>query len=618
MSTKTRKPLIERLNVFTAFFFGALFAIVSWRLALTYLPADSESAPLFTREDKITLISMISWFVGFMFGIGALIGPFRWMAGKDLSHEENMFYAGKDMGLKRYFRYTTDHKVVGIQYLVVTMTIFGIAGVMAMMIRTNLANPGGGLLNPQAYNSLVGTHGIMMIVGAIIMVTGPFGNYIMPIMIGARDMAFPRLNALSLWLIVAASVPLIWGQFIGGISTGWVAYNPLAGQAPLGMNGYIMFICIFALSTMVAGSNITTTVIKMRAKGMTWNRTPIFIHGVVASVALALPAFPTFFLSQVMSGMDRALGTSFYVPKDGGSGWLYEHLFWLMGHPEVYVILIPAVAALMEMAPVFTRRPLYSFTVAVVGIAGIAGLSVLVWAHHMYMSGWAPLLNAPFMLTTELISIPTGMLFLVLVGTIWRGRVWATMPMLSVYALLFNFLIGGVTGIYLSDVPADQSFHGSMYVTAHFHYTLMGAGLTGAIASLVYWFPKMTGRMFDKKLGWIGFWSVQIGFNIAFMGMFAVGLAGQPRRVEAYPEVFTLGNQITTAGAYIVMAGMLVFLAGVIHSWKHGQIAPMNPWHAKTIEWTVPNPVPLENFEKLPEVHEDPYGYGTKQDKELV
>ena len=615
MSTM-KKPLIERLNVFTAFFFGALFAIVSWRLALTYLPADSESAPLFTREDKITLISMISWFVGFMFGIGALIGPFRWVTGKDLSHEENMYYAGKDMGLKRYFRYTTDHKVVGIQYLVITMLIFGMAGIMAMIIRTNLGSPEGGLINPQAYNSLVGTHGILMIVGAIIMVTGPFGNYIMPIMIGARDMAFPRLNALSFWLIVAAAVPLIWGQFIGGISTGWTAYNPLAGQSPLGMNGYIMYICIFALSTMVAGANITTTVIKMRAKGMTWNRTPIFIHGVVASVALALPAFPTFFLSQVMSGMDRALGTNFYNPQGGGSGWLYEHLFWLMGHPEVYVILIPAVAALMEMAPVFTRRPLYSFTVAVVGIAGIAGLSVLVWAHHMYMSGWAPLLNAPFMLTTELISIPTGMLFLVLVGTIWRGRVWATMPMLSVYALLFNFLIGGVTGIYLSDVPADASFHGSMYVTAHFHYTLMGAGLTGAIASLVYWFPKITGRMFDKKLSWIGFWLVQIGFNITFMGMFAVGLAGQPRRVSVFDEMFNRGNQITTGGAYIVMTGMLVFLAGVIHSWKHGQIASMNPWHAKTIEWTVPNPVPLENFEHLPEVHDDPYGYGTK--KELV
>jgi cytochrome c oxidase subunit 1 len=575
---------------------------------------DSESAPLFTREDKITLISMISWFVGFMFGIGALIGPFRWVMGKDLTHEENMYYAGKDMGLKRYFRYTTDHKVVGIQYLVITMVIFGIAGILAMIIRTNLAHKGGDLIHPQAYNSIVGTHGILMIVGAIIMVTGPFGNYIMPIMIGARDMAFPRLNALSFWLIVAAAVPLIWGQFIGGISTGWTAYNPLAGQSPLGMNGYIMYICIFALSTMVAGANITTTVVKMRAKGMTWNRTPIFIHGVVASVALALPAFPTFFLSQVMSGMDRALGTNFYNPQGGGSGWLYEHLFWLMGHPEVYVILIPAVAALMEMAPVFTRRPLYSFTVAVVGIAGIAGLSVLVWAHHMYMSGWAPLLNAPFMLTTELISIPTGMLFLVLVGTIWRGRVWATMPMLSIYALLFNFLIGGVTGIYLSDVPADAAFHGSMYVTAHFHYTLMGAGLTGAIASLVYWFPKMTGRMFDKKLSWWSFWLTQIGFNVTFMGMFAVGLAGQPRRVEAYDLIFSNGNLISTIGAYTIMAGMLLLLTGVWHSWKHGQVAPMNPWHAKTIEWTVPNPVPLENFDVLPEVHEDPYGFGKRKE----
>jgi cytochrome c oxidase subunit 1 len=340
-----------------------------------------------------------------------------------------------------------------------------------------------------------------MIVGTIIMVTGPFGNYIMPIMIGARDMAFPRLNALSFWLIVAAAVPLIWGQFIGGITTGWTAYNPLAGQAPLGMNGYIMFICIFALSTMVAGANITTTVVRMRARGMTWNRTPIFIYGVVASVALALPAFPVFFLSQVMSAFDRALGTSFYDTQSGGSGWLYENLFWIMGHPEVYVILIPAVAALMEMAPVFTRRPLYSFNIAVMGIAGISGLSILVWAHHMYMSGWAPLLNTPFMLTTELISIPTGMLFLVLVGTLWRGRLWVTVPTMSIFALLWNFMIGGVTGIYLSDVPADAFLHGSMFVTAHFHYTLMGAGLTGAIASLIYWFPKMTGRMFDNRLG---------------------------------------------------------------------------------------------------------------------
>ena len=606
------KSIIEKLNVFTALALGVLSAIVVWRLSLAFLPEDSE-VRLFTREDKITLLSMCAWFIGFMTGIGALVGPFRWLMGKDLSHDENMFLAGKDMGPKRYLRYTTDHKVVGIQYLFITILIFFLGGGLAMLIRTNLGTPEGGWLHAQAYNSIVGTHGILMIVGTIIMVTGPFGNFIMPIMIGARDMAFPRLNALSFWLIVAAAVPLLWGQFLGGITTGWSAYNPLASQAPLGMDGYIMYICIFAISTMVAGANITTTVVKMRAKGMTWNRTPIFIYGTVASVALALPAFPVFFLSQVLSAFDRALDTSFYNTAGGGSGWLYENLFWLMGHPEVYVILIPSIAALMEMAPVFTRRPLFSFNVAVMGIAGISGLSVLVWAHHMYISGWAPLLNAPFMLTTELISIPTGMLFLVLVGTLWRGRLWMTVPLMSIMALLWNFMIGGVTGIYLSDVPADAFLHGSMYVTAHFHYTLMGAGLTGALAALVYWFPKMTGRMFDKTLSWVAFWLVQIGFNIAFVGMFMVGLAGQPRRVESYAPTFNTANMVTTGGAYMIMAGMLVLLYGVISSARSGVKAPMNPWQAKTLEWTVAYPIPLENFDVLPTVSSDPYGYGKAQ-----
>lgn len=605
-----KKALIERLNIFTAFGLGIVMAILFWYLARTFLPENTPGSYIKTRHDQEILLGMIGWFIGFMVGIGALIGPFRWMLGRDLSHDEHMFYAGKDQGIKRYLRYTTDHKVVGIQYLVTTMVIFGIGGILAMLIRTNLGHGGGGLIQPQTYNAIVGIHGIIMIVGTIIMITGPFGNFIMPIMIGARDMAFPRLNALSFWLLVAAIPPILSSFLLGGITTGWSAYNPLASQAPAGMDGYIMFIVIFALSTMVAGANITTTVIKMRAKGMTWNRTPIFIYGLVASVALALPAFPVFFLSQVMSAMERAMGSTFYDVRGGGSGWLYENLFWIMGHPEVYVILIPAVGALLEMAPVFTRRPLFSFNVAVMGIAGISGLSILVWAHHMYMTGWAPRLAGPFMLTTELISIPTGMLFLVLIGTLWRGRLWMTMPTASIYALLFNFMIGGITGIYLSDVPIDAALHGTMFVTAHFHYTLMGAGLTGALASLVYWFPKMTGRMFDKTLSWVSFWLVQIGFNIAFIGMFMVGLAGQPRRVEAYAAIFSRGNLITTMGAYTIMIGMLVLLYGVISSWRSGALAPMNPWFAKTLEWTVPNPVPLENFAVLPVVTSDAYGYG--------
>ena len=537
-----KKALIERLNIFTAFALGIIGAIAFWYLAKAILPSNTDGSYIKSNRDQYVLLAMIGWLIGFMTGIGALIGPFRWLLGKDLSHEESLFYAGKDQGVKRYFRYTTDHKVVGIQYLVTTMVVFFVGGVLAMLIRTNLGHAGGGWLQPQTYNAIVGMHGIIMIVGTIIMVTGPFGNFILPIMIGARDMAFPRLNALSLWLIIAAIPCILSATFLGGIPTGWVGYNPLASQGPPGQDGYIMFICIFALSTMVAGANITTTVIKLRAK--------------------------------------------------------------------VYVILIPAVAALMEMAPVFTRRPLFSFNLAIMGIAGISGLSVLVWAHHMYTTGWAPLLNGPFMLTTELISIPTGLLFLVLVGTLWRGRIWMTMPTASIYALLWNFMIGGITGIYLSDVPVDGQLHGSMYVTAHFHYTLMGAGLTGAIASLVYWFPKMTGRMFDKTASWVGFWFVQIGFNIAFIGMFFVGLAGQPRRVDAYAAMFSKGNEITTGGAYLIMAGMLVFLYGVISSWTSGVKAPMNPWFAKTLEWSVPNPIPLENFDVLPIVSSDAYGYG--------
>ena len=440
-----------------------------------------------------------------------------------------------------------------------------------------------------------------MIIAMIIVATGPFGNYIMPIMIGARDMAFPRLNALSWWVLFTAIPVLCSAWFLGGIPTGWTAYAPLSVQAGAGMDAFLMTIIIFAVSTAVAGANITATVVTMRAKGMKWNRVPIFVIGSTISVALAIPAFPTFMLSMIMTGMDRSFNTTFFDAHMGGSGWL---------HPEVYVILLPGVAALMEIAPVFVRKPLFSFNAAILGFAGIAGLSVLVWAHHMYMSGWANNLNGPFMITTEMISIPTGLIFLVLIGTLWRGKPWMKLPMLSVFAFVWNFLIGGITGIYLSDVPADNYLHGSMFVTAHFHYTLMGAALTGAIGGLAFWYPKMTGRMLNERAGYISFWFVQIGFNVLFFGMFVAGAEGQPRRVADYAHQFATSNRISTLGAYSVGIGMIVLLWAVIHSWRHGKIAPMNPWGSKTLEWTVPYPVPLENFDELPVITSDPYGYG--------
>jgi len=608
-----KKSLITRLHMGTGTVVGIIFAALTYyglkSIYVTY--TDKVADPMTTHNNNIILLgAMFAWSVGFLVGIGAFIGPWRWLIGKDLTDEEILYMAGDGQGKKRYFKYCTDHKVVGLQYLVGVMTLLGVGGMMAMMIRTNLARPGAHFVTPTVYNSLVGLHGITMIIAMIIVATGPFGNYIMPIMIGAYDMAFPRLNALSWWVLFTAIPVLCSAWFLGGIPTGWTAYAPLSIQAGPGMNAFLATIIIFAVSTAVAGMNVTTTVVAMRTKGMKWNRVPIFVIGSTISVALAIPAFPTFMAAMVMTSLDRTFNTGFFDANMGGSGWLYSNLFWIMGHPEVYVILIPGVAILMEMAPVFVRKPLFSYNAAILGFAGIAGLSILVWAHHMYMAGWSPALNGPFMVTTEMISIPTGLLFLVLIGTLWRGKPWMKLPMLSIMAFIWDFLIGGVTGIYLSDVPADSYLHGSMFVTAHFHFTLMGAALTGAIGGLAYWYPKMTGRMLNERAGYISFWLVQIGFNVIFFGMFMVGAEGQPRRVVDYAALYKNSNMVSTVGAYSVGIGMIILLWAVIHSWTKGVVAPMNPWGAKTLEWTVPYPVPLTNFDELPIITSDPYGYG--------
>ena len=602
---RPQHSIITKLNAGTGAALGLILAIFMYQWSQS-LWDNSEPS----NYNRTILLTMFAWVLGFMIGIGAFVGPFRWLIGEDLTDEEQLFMAGEGQGISRYFRFCTDHKVVGIQYLVGVMVILGFGGTLAMLIRTDLLTPQSKFVTAEIYNSLVGLHGIAMIVGMIIVATGPFGNFIMPMMIGARDMAFPRLNALSWWLLFSVIPVLVSSIFLGGIPTGWTAYAPLSVQAGPGMNAFIVTIIVFSVSSAVAGANITTTVVSMRARGMTWNRVPIFVIGSTMSVLLAIPAFPTFMLSQIMAALDRTIGTTFYNAELGGSGWLYAHLFWIMGHPEVYVILLPGAAILMEITPVFVRRRLFSFNAAVVGFAGVTGLSVLVWAHHMYISGWSSALNGPFMVTTEMISVPTGLIFLVLLGTMWSGKPWLKLPMLCVFAFIWNFIIGGITGIFLSDVPADQYLHGSMFVTAHFHYTLMGAALVGALGGLAYWFPKMTGRMMHSGAGLLSFWLVQVGFQVLFIGMFMVGAMGQPRRVAEYSSTFAIGNLVSTLGAYSVGLGMLVLLGNVIYSWRSGPIAPINPWGAKTLEWTVAHPIPLENFVVPPVVTSDAYGYG--------
>jgi cytochrome c oxidase subunit 1 len=593
-------------NFGTAVVAGVILAWVGWYLARHVFFWDGSR----NWSDQVATLTIVGWMIGFWIGIGAFNGVFRWLIGSDHTRADDLYYAGEGLGRSRYWKFTTDHKVVGIQYIIVTMGLLGLGGIMAMAIRTELITPGEHFVNQQVYNSFISLHGMLMILALIVAVAGPWGNFVMPIMIGARDMAFPRLNALSLWTLVSAAVVLVGTLAVGGLPVGWVVLGTIGDQAGVGMDFFAMAIVIFTVSTTVASVNLITTIITMRTKGMTLDRLPIFVWGTIITAALALYAFSFFFVSEFEQLLDRTVSTSFYVASGGGTSWLQANLFWLMGHPEVYVILIPAVAALFEISSVMARKPVFSYRTAVGSMVGLAGLSALVWAHHMFTTGWAPTLGGPFMVTTELISIPTGIFFLVLVGTLWRGNIWMKLPTVWMFGFIFNFIVGGITGIYLSDIPIDEQLHGTVFVTAHFHYIFVGSVLFGAIAALAFWFPKVTGRFLNEFLGRISFWFVFIGVQITFGSMFLSGLKGMPRRYASFSFAFEHTNFISTMGAYIIMAGMLVLLGAVITSWRKGEPAGPNPWMANSLEWQVPTPPPLENFDVLPVITEDPYNYG--------
>src|SRR6266478_1233074 len=588
---------------------AAVAGVLVNRITTAYSP---DSVP---NDDAVTAAVYTAWVLFFFIGIGAFNGIFKWaFARREPTPAEELQLAGKGQGLWRYFRFTTDHKVVGMQYLATVFVLFFFGAMGAFMIRLEQSSPGAIYFNPSTYNTIVGMHGILMIATTIIMVSGPFGNFILPIMIGARDMAFPRLNALSYWLLFTAIPIFLSTLFLGGFPTGWTGYAPLAVQELTpGMDAYCFTILVFAISTTIAAMNIMTTVIVMRTRGMTWGRLPIFVWGVLLSVILSLTAFPSFIVSQIMVLMDRIFQTSFFLAASGGNNWLYEHLFWFMGHPEVYVIALPALAVAAEVTTVFTRKPMFGYRLLVGGLVGISVLSVIVWGHHLYTSGSENALIGPYMLDTELISIPTGVFFLVLVGTLWRGKIWVTVPMLFVCGVLVNFVIGGITGIYLADLPTDEILHGGMFVVAHFHFTLVGASVFGFFAGLYYWFPKMVGRRLDPMLGRLHFWLFEIGFVGAFTALFYAGLQGEPRWSANIAPPFATANLIASLFAIVIAASVFTFIYNVIYSLARGEVATADEWGAKTLEWTVPTPVPLENFATLPEVKGTPYEYGLSE-----
>ncbi len=544
----------------------------------------------------------------FLIGIGFLNYPLARITGSSVTPITEV---EPDHGLGRYLRLSLDHKVIGLQYLFTILIMLLLGGIGAMMIRSSLLVPDSSITPPGQYVALIGLHSVMMIFITSAVIVGPFGNYLVPLMIGARRMAFPRLEALSFWLVPPAAVILAVATFWGGFPTGWTGYPPLSEQAGQGMDSYIVGFGLIALALVTSGVNMLATIITLRAPGMTWTRLPIFVWGIFTTSILGMLAAPVLAAAIVMLAMDRSVQTSFFLSSNGGSNYLWQNLFWFFGHPEVYIFILPAFGIVMEIVPHFARKPLWGYRTAVVGLFGVALLSWFVWQHHLFVSGIAPVLRPFYMLSTELISIPTGIIFLVVLGTMWRARIWFSVPMLFCMGFLFNFLIGGISGVYLSDVPTDVTLHGSYFSMAHFHYTIMGGEIFGLMAAVYYWLPKMTGRMMSQTIGRLHFWWMFIAFNSTFFPLFIIGLLNMPRRVSAYDPALQGLNIWVSISAFFLFGSMLLFAANLVYSLAfNSRVALMNPWHARSLEWQVPTPVPAHNFDRVPLIVAGPYDYG--------
>ncbi|MHB8692416.1 MAG: cytochrome c oxidase subunit I [Solirubrobacteraceae bacterium] len=594
---------------------GIVMAIVGWFVGNAI--GDAIHAPSLAYYTKNAGQNDVGVCLGYLFGVfGFLIGlgfanyPLKRMLGHPptlAAHED------EGLGVARYFRMCTDHKVVGLQYLAGIGVFFLIGGVNAMLIRTELLSPSTHVFGANQYLTVVSLHGAMMMGMMTSVVLGPFANWVLPPMIGARRMAFPRIESFTFWLLMAAGVSLLMTVDLGGFQTGWTGYQPLGDQGTAGYDSYICFFALVGVSMMLLGLNLVATIVTMRAPGMTWSRLPIFAWSVLATAILMLLAAPMLIATLLMGALDRTVQTAFFVAGNGGSAFLYQNLFWVFGHPEVYIVALPGFGIVLELLPVFARKPLWGYRIAVAGMLGVTLLSFFVWQHHLFVSGINADRRPFFMLSTELISLPTGFIFLCAMGTIWRGRIRFTVPMLFCLGWVFNFLIGGISGVFLSDVPSDVTTHGSFFSMAHFHYTIMGGLVFTVFAAIYYWGPKMTGVKFNERLAKIHFWSLFIAFNATFFPLFILGMKGMPRRVVTYAANLQGLNDWVSVCAFVIGLSMTVFIVNAVWSlvFKR-EPAEDNPWDSRSPEWQLPTPVPVHDFDRIPVFGPDPYPYGVE------
>jgi len=533
-----------------------------------------------------------------------------------------------EKGLGSWFT-TVDHKKIGILYFVSAMVFFVIGGVEALLIRLQLATPDGQVLTFDQYNQIFTMHGLTMVFFAVMPLGSAFFNYLLPLMIGARDVAFPRLNAFSYWVFLAAGLFIYSSVLLGGMPDGgWFGYAPLSlvGGDPLGytigdatttqtiagntvaegqrMVFYSLGLQIAGIASLASAVNFIVTILNMRAPGMTLMRMPVFVWMILIVSFLMLFAMPVIGVALWELMMDTSFGANFFDPAQGGDPVLWQHMFWLFGHPEVYILILPAFGIVSEILPVFSRKPLFGYTAIVFSGIAIGFIGWGVWAHHMFAVGLGPVANSAFGLSTMFIAVPTGIKIFNWIGTMWDGRLRLTTPMLFAIGLVAMFTIGGLSGVTHAVVPHNWQQTDTYYVVAHFHYVLFGGAIFGLMAGAYYWYPKATGRLMNERLGKAHFWIQLVGFNLTFAPHHILGLNGMPRRIATYEDGYgwNFWNLVSTVGAFVIALGVLVFIINLVISYKRGAEAGPDPWDARTIEWLTASPPPPHNWDQVPNV----------------
>src|SRR5438876_612763 len=574
--------------------------------------------PLMADGPDVLVGALVAAPIGFLAGIGTFDYWAGYAIGAPTRPEDHSGHGARSW--RDYFRVNTDHKVIGVQYLVTTIFFFLAGGLLAMFVRAELAKPGMQFFDNQTYNGLFSVHASLMIFLFVIPAFAGLANFVVPLMLGAPDMAFPRLNALSYWLLPIAGIMMLSSFLVpgGAFAAGWTGYAPLSVHQPMGTIFFNMGVQWAGASSIMTALNFLVTIITMRAPGMTFWRMPLLVWANFTTSLLVVIATPFIAGSQFFVMFDRVMHTSFFETAGGGYPLGYQHIFWFYSHPAVYIMMLPGFGIASEVISVMSRKPIFGYRLMALSLLAILVLGFSVWAHHMFVSGMAPWLRVPMMVTTLLIAIPTGIKVFSWLATMWEGKIAFNTPMLWAVGFVSMFVIGGLSGIYLGAVPIDIHVSDTYFIVAHIHYVLFGGSLFTIFAGIYYWFPKMTGRMYNEKLGKLHFWLTFVGFNATFFPMHLIGVQGMPRRVSDYDPVFADWNLFISIASFFLGASTIVFLYNMVTSMRFGPVAESNPWRGLTLEWQVSSPPPVFNFDEIPQVVGNPYEYGVPGAKHAV